>query len=139
VIFSETKVYTPNGWIEARFLKPGSEVFSWRRGRWVDNEVKRIEKGMARTAYSIICFDGVAPSLFRCTGEQSMVVSWLKARKAKDLVSGQLVFCSSGDHVFKAEATIIERVEHQNPEDTFRVLLDSPKNFLAEGFLCRAA
>lgn len=138
MILSETKVWTPEGWKEARFLTEGEEVYSWNGRRWVGNTITKVREGQSRTTISIVCLDGMAPTVLRCTPDQQIRLGRLRFLAARELVSGVCVICSEGANVFQAEIGCVERETHDQPESTLGFdLAGMPRNFLAAGMVLR--
>ena len=136
MIFGDTKVYTPDGWKEARLLKDGDTIYSWFLRWWRPNTIVHVQQGAARTAFSIISFDGVAPRVFRCTGEQK-VRNGRKYVKAEDVLAGSLLTMSDGTNLFQAEISIMEKETGIQPQPTFGFELEKGGAFLAGGILCQ--
>lgn len=137
MIFASTKVYTPDGWREARHIKAGDVVYSWKGKKWFENTVWHVNEGRARTALSIVCVDGIAPTIFNCTTDQEICRKWPKYVKAETLRAGQAILASEGVHVFTAEIGMIELCESAEPQPMIGFELSKDKPYLAGGFLCR--
>lgn len=137
MIFATMKVYTPEGWREARSLQPGDQVYSWRSKAWVKNTVARVNQGQSRTALAIVALDGIAPTVFHCTPDQEILRGRSRYVKAGDLEPGATVIASEGSHVFKCEIGMMELMESIEPQPMIGLELDKkPWNFLAGGFIC---
>lgn len=138
MIRSDTKVWTPEGWQEARLLKEQSAIYSWNGRHWLINYVEKVRQGQSRTTIGVICMDGVAPTVLKCTPDQQVSVKKKRYLAARDLASGCTVACSEGAHVFRAELAVVEREHLELPEAMLSFdLAKKPNNFLAAGFLCR--
>lgn len=137
MISASSKVYTPGGWVEARHLKAGDTVYSWKGKRWFENAVTHVNEGRSRTALSIVCLDGIAPTVFQCTPDQEICRKWPWKIRAEKLLPGQNILASEGVHVFTAEIALIELSESAEPQPMVGFELAKDKPYLAGGFLCR--
>lgn len=140
MIFSESKVYGPNGAIPVKTLKKGDTVWSWQDGtRWVNNRVKEIHRGQSKTAYTIWYHDGSVPMHLRCSTGQLFRVKGAANLTTESVRAGTALLASHGANVFRATVGPIEKEILPEPQETFRVeLVKSPRNILVDGFLLRA-
>lgn len=138
MIFGDVKVWTPDGWMDIRAMKDGDEVWSWGGRRWQRNQVARLRQGQVRSAVSLISMDGVAPNVLRCSEDQRLLVNRWRQAKAHEVAPGLIVTCSEGAHLFRAEVTLSELTEYDEPQAVYGFELNPPRNFLAAGFLLRA-
>ena len=136
MIYGDTKVYTPEGWCEARQLRDGDAIYSWWLRWWRPNTIKRVHQGAARTCYSLVSFDGVAPRVFRCTADQR-VRNGRRYVKAEDLLAGSLLTMSDGANLCQAELSMVEKEVHDQPQPTFGFQLEKGGAYLAGGILCQ--
>lgn len=137
MISASTKIFTPEGWKEARHIKAGDLIYSWRSRRWFENAVEKVGGGMARSLMSILCLDGIAPTVFNCTPDQEICRKWAGRMKASRLHPGDDVMASEGVHVFTAEIAMIETVDSLEPQPMVGFELSKHRPYLAGGLLCR--
>jgi hypothetical protein len=136
MIFGETQVYTPEGWREAKLLNEGDAIYSWWLRSWRENTIRRIQQGAARTAFALASLDGMAPRVFRCTGDQK-VRHGRSYVGVKDVSPGSLLTMSDGSNLFQAEVTLMEVQTHDQPQPTFGLELEKDGAYLAGGILCQ--